>query len=504
MSRKRKALSLKEKLDVLAKVDENPQKKRVDLARELCLPVSTLNTIVGKREEIQKNIQVFGAGVKQTRGAQHGKMEEVLLAWFREVRAAGVNVDGTVVRERADEIALSLGIEDFKASGGWLHRFKTRHGLSYKTVSGEGKSADQDQVSNWLSTLPAVIAQYQPRDVFNADEAGLFINLQPEKSLSIKGETCQGGKKSKERVTVLLCCNADGTEKLKPTVIGKYWKPRCFSRNPRLPVIYKANKKAWMTGALFTEFLTFLDARMRAANRRILLVLDNCAAHPVDTSWLQNVKVIFLPPNCTSHLQPLDAGIIRNMKFHFRSLLIRRFLAKIDRKDASLKVDLLDAIHFLAMSWDRVKPDTIANCFKKCGFFCAPGDTEENGDDGAEIDIPDWGDLNVDASPEEFVSADDQLATCELRTVQDIIADVTAEEESDDDDNQDAGDCSSDRRPLNTDGALEALDGLRGFVASAELSEETATRFYEFQKSLLQDLEKQKVQRKVTDYFKVL
>lgn len=259
-----------------------------------------------------------------------------------------------------------------------------------------------------------------------------------------------------------------------------------------------------MTGALFTEFLTFLDARMRAANRRILLVLDNCAAHPVDTSWLQNVKVIFLPPNCTSHLQPLDAGIIRNMKFHFRSLLIRRFLAKIDRKDASLKVDLLDAIHFLAMSWDRVKPDTIANCFKKCGFFCAPGDTEENGDDGAEIDIPDWGDLNVDASPEEFVSADDQLATCELRTVQDIIADVTAEEESDDDDNQDAGDCSSDRRPLNTDGALEALDGLRGFVASAELSEETATRFYEFQKSLLQDLEKQKVQRKVTDYFKVL
>ncbi|XP_072145362.1 tigger transposable element-derived protein 6-like [Dermacentor andersoni] len=402
MSRKRKALSLKEKLYVLAKVDENPQKKRVDLARELCLPVSTLNTIVGKREEIQKNIQVFGAGVKQTRGAQHGKMEEVLLAWFREVR-----------------------------------RVKTE-------------------------------------------------------------------KKSKERVTVLLCCNADGTEKLKPTVIGKYWKPRCFSRNPRLPVIYKANKKAWMTGALFTELLTFLDARMRAANRRILLVLDNCAAHPVDTSWLQNVKVIFLPPNCTSHLQPLDAGIIRNMKFHFRSLLIRRFLAKIDRKDASLKVDLLDAIHFLAMSWDRVKPETIANCFKKCGFFCAPGDTEENGDDGAEIDIPDWGDLNVDASPEEFVSADDQLATCELRTVQDIIADVTAEEESDDDDNQDAGDCSSDRRPLNTDGALEALDGLRGFVASAELSEETATRFYEFQKSLLQDLEKQKVQRKVTDYFKVL
>lgn len=114
MSRKQKALTLKEKLDILSKVDENPRKKRVDLARELGLPVSTLNTIVGKQEEIQKKIQVFSAGVKQTRGAQHGKMEQILLAWFKEVRAAGVNIDGTVVREKADEIALSLGIDDFK------------------------------------------------------------------------------------------------------------------------------------------------------------------------------------------------------------------------------------------------------------------------------------------------------------------------------------------------------------------------------------------------------
>lgn len=113
MSRKHKALTLKEKLDILSKVDENPRKKRVDLARELGLPVSTLNTIVGKQEVIQK-IQVFSAGVKQTRGAQHGKMEQILLAWFKEVRAAGVNIDGTVVREKADEIALSLGIDDFK------------------------------------------------------------------------------------------------------------------------------------------------------------------------------------------------------------------------------------------------------------------------------------------------------------------------------------------------------------------------------------------------------
>lgn len=206
-----------------------------------------------------------------------------------------------------------------------------------------------------MLTLPGLILQYWPQDAFNADEAGVFINLQPEKSLGMKGETCRGGKKSEERVTVLFCCNADGSEQLKLTVIGKFWKPRCFSCTPPLPVIYKANKKAWMTGAFFSKFLTGLNSKMCAKNRKILLFLDNCATHPVDVGWLWNARVIFLPANTTGHLQPLDAGIIRNVKFNFQSLPVRRLLAKIVQKYANLKIDLLDAIHFLPMSQDRVK-----------------------------------------------------------------------------------------------------------------------------------------------------
>jgi hypothetical protein len=36
----------------------------------------------------------------------------------------------------------------------------------------------------------------------------------PDETLSFKGEQCSGGKKSKERVTVMVGCNADGSEKL--------------------------------------------------------------------------------------------------------------------------------------------------------------------------------------------------------------------------------------------------------------------------------------------------
>lgn len=50
----------------------------------------------------------------------------------------------------------------------------------------------------------------------------------------------------------------------------------------------------------------------------------------------------------------------------------------------------------------------------------------------------------------------------------------------------------------------EALDMLCTFVTGTELSDGTATRFYRFQKNLLQDIEKQKVQCKVTGYFEAL
>nr|XP_054922997.1 tigger transposable element-derived protein 6-like [Dermacentor andersoni] len=132
-SRKRKALSLEEKLDVLNAVDRQPARKRVDIAKDLGLPPSTLNSIVSKRAEIQGNAALFGPKAKQARGAKYGNLDESLLTWFKQARTAGVNFDGSILREKAMEIADRLGISDFAASNGWIDRFRKRHGIAYKT-----------------------------------------------------------------------------------------------------------------------------------------------------------------------------------------------------------------------------------------------------------------------------------------------------------------------------------------------------------------------------------
>lgn len=498
-SRKRKALSFKEKLEILKKVDEEPKKKRADLAKELGLAASTLSTLVGQRDQIMRNVQLFGLNKKEAKTSHHVKLEEVLLTWFKEVTAAGVNIDGKVLREKAADVALSLGIDDFQASGGWIHRFKARHGLAYKTVCGEGKKVDASVVEDWMATtLPALIEGYEPRDIFNVDEAGLFYNLQPEKSLCFKGEACHGGQKSKQRVTVLFCCNSDGSEKVQLTVIGKSQKPRCFKVAGRLPCLYKANKKAWMTSSLFLEFVTYLDRKMSSQNRNIVLILDQCPAHPKEMT-LQNVKVVFLPANATSHLQPLDAGIIKNAKHHYKSLLVRRLLAKIDRKDEDLHINLLDALHFIAMAWQRVSPTTIANCFAKCGISRSCLATASQEPDSLEIE--NWNQLGVDCTADDFVTADDDLATCGLRSVADIADDVrTSQVEVASSDDEENGNSCDDQPPTAAE-TMHALDVLRRAVASDTVRENTSAQFFSFQNSLLADLAEKKTQSDIRQFF---
>jgi len=48
---------------------------------------------------------------------------------------------------------------------------------------------------------------YDPCDVFDADEIKIFWPLLPDKTHAVSGETCTGGKMSKERTTILVCDN---------------------------------------------------------------------------------------------------------------------------------------------------------------------------------------------------------------------------------------------------------------------------------------------------------
>lgn len=103
-----------------------------------------------------------------------------------------------------------FGISDFTASDGWLSNFKKRHNLVFKKICGESASVDEGMCNDWQIKLQDLLCEYDPKNVFNADETGLFFKCLPDRTLTFKNEKCHGGKLSKERVTLLFAVNMDG------------------------------------------------------------------------------------------------------------------------------------------------------------------------------------------------------------------------------------------------------------------------------------------------------
>jgi hypothetical protein len=138
----------------------------------------------------------------------------VLFTWYQQAWASNIPIDGTTLREKAKTIAAQLNIDNFSASNGWVSRFKDRHGLVFKKLTGKSAEVSGESTDAWLESLPSLLGGYEPCNVYNADETGLFFNVLPDRILAYKGESCHGGKHSKDRLTALLCVNSDGSDKL--------------------------------------------------------------------------------------------------------------------------------------------------------------------------------------------------------------------------------------------------------------------------------------------------
>ena len=112
---------------------------------------------------------------------------------------------------------------EFHFSQGWLERFKSRHGIKMHRRFEESGSVDVDVVERSLESIREKLNQFSMKDVFNMDETGLFYTLQPDHSLATK--QLEGKKEDKERLTIVICCNEDGTEKIPLWCTDKYAKP---------------------------------------------------------------------------------------------------------------------------------------------------------------------------------------------------------------------------------------------------------------------------------------
>lgn len=495
----RKVLPIGEKVRVIRACEQG--RKIADVCREFGLVNSTVGSILKNKEKILKAFKEDGENVKRIRGCERTDIDAALLTWFKQCRSANIPVSGPLLKEKATEFGQMFGV-DFTCSNGWIDRFKARHSISFAKICGEAKSVDLNVTSDWLTeTWPVVRNPYKDEDIFNGDETGLFYKLTPEKTVQFKNEKCVGGKLSKVRLTVLVCANMTGTEKRKLLVIGKSTKPRCFKNVKKLPVNYAANKKAWMTSSIFEDELRKWDKELASKKRKILLLVDNCTAHPKLN--LTNINLVFFPPNCTSVLQPMDQGVIRSFKCHYRKQLLKKIIVCMDTAQP-VNVTILDAIQYLVNAWREVTPRTISRCFRKAKLSPAVPDDDEEDD----LPLSEWiNGFNVNRNDSQlnldgYESVDDQVETFEMLSDAEIVnevknmeAELNAEEEEDEGEEEDVV-CPTPQE------ALKAAETLRRFFRFREASAIT----HEAAQHLLNTTEKiyfseRTVQKKITDFF---
>ena len=163
--------------------------------------------------------------VNWTRRGYH-EFEKEMLRWCHGwVRRHGTQTYACLMEKgkKAEE----LDIDTFCGSHGWACTFVRRNGLKMRRRCGEGGDANEASAVRRHS-IPVVLQHLgvRPKDTFNCDETGIIFGAHPQRTLaptSVKGTKCD-----MDRLTLLLCCNVTGTERLKPLMCGRMLRQRAW------------------------------------------------------------------------------------------------------------------------------------------------------------------------------------------------------------------------------------------------------------------------------------
>ena len=116
------------------------------------------------------------------------EIENKLLLFIHTCREKNCIVTGPILQAIALRIAKDIaGQEGFKASNGWLEALRVRHHIVSRVLSGERASAPVEHAEDYkANTLPEILSHYQPCQVLNADEIGLYWEQTGRKTLIMK------------------------------------------------------------------------------------------------------------------------------------------------------------------------------------------------------------------------------------------------------------------------------------------------------------------------------
>ena len=368
-----RAISTRKKLEILQKLDNK-------------VPVSTIASDYNIHPSTVRRIRLNAKTIapdadrgqrmttrKRLRRSTYKELESRLYTWFVERRKLGDPISDSILRQKAVQLIKELAAQStFRATLGWLRKFKRRYDIRLVNRFREKGNADAAAAEKFTSDFARRIEDggIEHSNIYNMDVSGLMWKALPSSMLE-KDVNDEKGKE--DLVTVGFCANMTGTHKLLPLFIHKFKYPKAMKKmKTSLPVVYKAQKNAWMDQFVFTEwYQTNFKPAVRGyqgcsgTSGKVILLLDNCIAHKLRTVKFQEdqqFELVFLPPNTSSIIQPMDQGVILKTKRAFHCRMLRRVLTYFGSVEEFYeKYNFKDCIDLLDEAWREVSASNIWN-----------------------------------------------------------------------------------------------------------------------------------------------
>ena len=124
VKRKLNTKTLKEKCNILSHIEKGMTNK--EATDKAGVPKNTISTWIKNKEKIFQTLEESAPSTKKLRGCQYEKFDMALFEWFVLQRSQNIPIDGSMIQEKGLSFAEKLEIPDFKASDGWLDKWKKR------------------------------------------------------------------------------------------------------------------------------------------------------------------------------------------------------------------------------------------------------------------------------------------------------------------------------------------------------------------------------------------
>lgn len=345
--------------------------------------------------------QGLSQGAKRVSTQKFADVEDALYIWIMSYNPF-TDISSNMIHRKALEIyeRLHPGKDDFRASPTFIKNFTTRRCIELKEGQGETGFDDRNLSDKPVLYIQNEVKGYPLSRIYNMDECALFYNESHSRSYTLDKESAK--RKAKERLTVTVCVNADGSDKLRCWVLGKSDSPRCFKNlgdDWSEYAGYKSNAKGRMRSDLFWEYIQWF--RGQIGGNPAVLIVDNCSAHAslkgtdaeLRVQTIGNLKILYLPKNEKSVPQPCDQGVIKSLKSKYRQYMCQRKMIAVqalEKKHGDIqsvpenemyqlsRFNVRDACVVLSQAWQDVDPLAVRTCWKKWQLMVHYGNIKES------------------------------------------------------------------------------------------------------------------------------